>query len=135
MKFTKTAVLSGLVSTLLLTSCATIMHGTRQNIGISSNPAHARVAIDGRYVGQTPIIVNLTRKDNHFLRIELPGYMPYEAVFTKQLSGWVFGNVIFGGVIGLAVDAISGGIYKLTPEQVQAEMCQGQMTCQVNGDN
>ena len=40
----------------------------------------------------------------------------------RQLSGWVFGNVIFGGVIGLAVDAISGGLYMLTPDQIQAEM-------------
>ncbi len=135
MKISKNAILTGLVSTMLFTSCATIMHGSRQTIGICSNPAHARVAIDGRYIGQTPMIVKLTRKDNHFLRIELDGYMPYEAVFTRQVSGWVFGNVIFGGVIGLAVDAISGGIYKLTPDQIQAQMCTNQMSCQVDGDN
>lgn len=107
---------------LSLTSCATIMHGTRQSIGISSNPSNAYVWVDQMYVGNTPLIVELTRKDNHVLRIELEGFQPYEAVFSRQMSGWVFGNVIFGGLIGLAVDAISGGIYRLTPEQVQAEM-------------
>jgi hypothetical protein len=112
-----------------LTSCATIMHGTHQAIGISSNPTNASVWVDQAYAGNTPVILGLTRRDNHIVRIEMEGYQPYEAVFTRQLSGWVFGNIVFGGVIGLAVDAISGGIYMLTPEQIQAEMRPGQMTC------
>lgn len=111
-----------LLSLATLTSCATIMHGTRQSIGISSNPSNANVWVDRTFVGNTPIIVNMSRNDNHFVRIEIEGYLPYEATFSKQLSGWVFGNIIFGGIIGLAVDAITGGIYKLTPDQVQAEM-------------
>lgn len=105
-----------------LTNCATIMHGTTQSIGISSNPSDADVWVDNQFVGSTPMIVNMSRKNNHIVTIALEGYHPYEAVFSKQLSGWVFGNVVFGGIIGLAVDVISGGIYRLTPEQVQAEM-------------
>lgn len=106
-----------------VTSCATVMHGTRQSIGISSNPGNASIWVDRVYVGNTPLIVDMTRKDNHYVVIDLEGYQPYEAVFTRRLSGWVFGNIIFGGVIGLAVDAISGGIYTLTPDQVHVHMC------------
>ncbi|MBA3957582.1 MAG: PEGA domain-containing protein [Parachlamydiaceae bacterium] len=105
-----------------LTSCATIMHGTRQSIGISSCPSNACVWVDQMFIGYTPVIVEMTRKDNHFLRVELEGYQPYEATFSRQLSGWVLGNIVFGGIIGLAIDAISGGIYKLTPDQIQAEL-------------
>jgi hypothetical protein len=111
-----------LLSFSSLTSCATIMHGTRQSIGIASNPSNASVWVDRAYMGDTPIIVSMSRKDNHFVRIELDGYLPYEATFSRQLSGWVLGNFVFGGVIGLAVDANTGGIYRLTPDQVQAEM-------------
>lgn len=107
----------------LLSSCATIMHGTRQSIGISSYPSNASIWVDRNFVGTTPMIVEMSRKDNHIVQIELEGFLPYEATFTRQMSGWVFGNIIFGGVIGLAVDAISGGIYRLTPEEVQAELC------------
>ncbi len=124
-----------LVSLSMLTSCATIMHGTRQNIGISSNPSCANVWVDGTFVGTTPMIVNLTRKDNHYVHIEVEGYQPFEAVFTRQLSGWVFGNVVFGGLIGLAVDAISGGIYSLTPDQVQAEMRNGNVVMSKSSDD
>lgn len=40
----------------------------------------------------------------------------------RNVSGWVWGNIVFGGIIGLAVDAISGGLYRLSPEQVMAEL-------------
>lgn len=111
-----------------LTSCATIMHGTRQSVGISSNPGNASVWVDKAFVGNTPLIVDMSRKDNHFVKIELEGYQPYEITFSRQMSGWVFGNIVFGGVIGLAVDAISGGIYMLTPDQVQSELRSCQIT-------
>lgn len=122
-------ILLGINILTLLTGCATIMHGTNQSVGIASNPTNASVWVDRNFAGQTPIIVDMSRKDNHIVTIALEGYQPYEAVFSRQMSGWVFGNVIFGGLIGLAVDAISGGLYMLTPDQVQAEMRSNQMIC------
>lgn len=110
------------------TSCATIVHGTHQSVGIASSPSNASVWIDRNYQGNTPIIVEMSRKDNHFIRIELEGYEAYEATFSRKMSGWVFGNIIFGGLIGLAVDAVSGGIYVLTPDQIQAELMANRMT-------
>lgn len=124
-----TALLLTAVTLSSLTSCATIMHGTHQKVGIASNPSNACIWVDRNYVGNTPLIVNMTRSDNHVVRIELDGYRPYEVVLTKQLSGWVVGNIVFGGVIGLAVDAITGGIYRLTPEQVQADLYANRMAC------
>jgi hypothetical protein len=114
--------IAGLLALTMVSGCATVANGTHQSIGISSNPSNAFVWVDQNYVGTTPIVVGMSRKDNHVVTIELEGFEPYEAVFTRKLSGWVFGNIIIGGFIGLAVDAISGGIYKLTPDQVQAEM-------------
>lgn len=89
----------------------------------------------GQPVGKTPVIAKLKRKDNHIIRIEIEGYKPFEATFTNSVSGWVWGNVAFGlsGLIGLAVDAISGGMYKLTPEQLQAELTEEEKTVSVNG--
>lgn len=107
---------------IALTSCASIIHGTSQQIGIGSTPSGAKVTVSGQSFGTTPIIADLKRKDNHIVKIELDGYMPYETTLTRKVSGWVWGNVLFGGLIGLAVDAISGGLYNLSPEQVQATL-------------
>src|SRR5262245_6480750 len=85
-----------LMMLLSLSSCATIMHGTHQSIGIASNPSNATVWLDKKFAGNTPLIVEMTRKDNHIVRIELNGYQPFEAAFSRHVSGWVFGNIIFG---------------------------------------
>lgn len=109
---------------VLITSvgCASIMHGTKQDVGISSSPTNARVTVDNAPLGNTPIVAKLSRGDNHIVKIELDGYAPFEATLTKKVSGWVWGNVVFGGLIGLAVDAISGGLYNLTPEQIAGQL-------------
>ena len=108
----------GVMAGFVLSGCATIIHGTRQNVGISSSPTGAEVWVDNVKMGETPVIAKLRRKDTHTVKLVLPGYQPYETTVTRSVSGWVWGNVAIGGLIGLGVDAISGGMYKLNPEQV-----------------
>lgn len=107
---------------LILTSCATIIHGTDQAVGICTNPSKAAVWVNGCYTGNTPMVVSLPRNQNHMIHIELEGFEPYDIALTRQLSGWVFGNIVFGGVIGVVIDIASGGIYRLTPDQINAEL-------------
>ncbi len=113
------------ITVLSLSGCATIMHGTHQDVGISSMPTGASVSIDDETQGVTPVVAKIKRKGNHVVKIQMTGYLPFETTLTHSVSGWVWGNVAFGGLIGLAVDAISGGIYKLTPEQVSGSLQSG----------
>jgi PEGA domain len=128
------AVISGGFTLLQLAGCATIIHGTKQEVGISSTPTGAAVMIDNKDVGVTPVIRKLSRKDNHVVRIQMAGYQPFETTLTHSVSGWVWGNVAFGGLIGLAVDAASGGIYKLTPEQVEGALQSGHASATKTAD-
>jgi hypothetical protein len=123
MRTTKTLI--AVVSCILLTNCATIIHGTRQDISFSSNPSGADVMINDQNKGLTPIVVNLERKNNYTVKIQLAGYLPYETNIVKKVDGWIVGNIIFGGIIGLVVDAATGGMYKLTPEQINGELKNG----------
>lgn len=118
---------------LAVYGCASIIHGTSQDVGISSQPSQAEVVINNQTHGKTPLVAKLSRKDNHIIKINLPGYQPYETTLTRNVSGWVWGNVLFGGLIGLAVDAISGGIYNLTPEQIVATMASENVKVSDNG--
>jgi hypothetical protein len=110
---------------LALTSCGTIVNGPSQSVAINSMPAGANVFVDSCYRGMTPIAVNMSRNEDHNVIIELDGFEPYQIHFSRKMSKWVFGNIVFGGIIGVAVDAVSGGLYRLTPEQIQAEMRAG----------
>jgi hypothetical protein len=111
-----------LAISLSLSSCATIIHGSRQDVGFSSNPTGASVTINGANFGNTPTVVKLKRSDTQAVKISLDGYLPYEVVLTRKVDGWIAGNIIFGGIIGLIVDAADGAMYKLSPEQLTAEL-------------
>lgn len=119
---------------VLVAACGTIMHGSSQGIGFASNPTGAAITIDNQTHGQTPTIVNLSRKDTHLVRIDLDGYKPFETTITRHVSGWIWGNIVFGGIIGLAVDAISGGLYKLSPDQLQAELAKNDVSIRSKKD-
>ncbi len=103
-------------------SCGTIMNGTTQEIGFYSNPRDAKVTINGRIAGHTPCTQVLKRNNSYLVKVELDGYEPYEIILSKDISGWAWGNIFPGLLIGFAVDAISGGLYKLTPDEVFARM-------------
>lgn len=103
-------------------ACATMMQGTTQAISINSTPASATVTVDGTPMGHTPTVLRLERKNEHLVRLELDGYQPFEMKLSKSISGWVWGNILFGGVIGVAVDGSTGAFYKLSPEAVVANM-------------
>jgi hypothetical protein len=114
-----------ILSLLLVTvGCGSIINGTTQQVGISSNPSSARVSVNGELRGSTPVVLDLRRKNTHFLKLELDGYEPYETTLTRSTSGWLWGNIVVGGLIGLVIDASTGGMYKLTPQQVSAELRQ-----------
>jgi len=78
--------------------------------------------------------VELDRGDTHTVRFDLHGYEPYELAINKKVSGWVAGNIIFGGLIGLVVDAATGGMYKLSPEQVRGQLDQRTASDRMDGD-
>lgn len=102
--------------------CATIMDGSTQAIGFSSNPTNALVTVDGEVIGNTPLTKDLERKETHTVLMTLEGYQPYEITLKQKSNGWVWGNILFGGIIGLIVDVSTGAMYKLTPEQVEANL-------------
>lgn len=117
-----TRVILFLTISLLFSACATIMHGSRQEMFITCEPRVASVYVDSAYQGETPMVVLLKRGKNHRLRIELPGYQPFETVLTRRLDGWIFGNILLGGFIGVAVDAVSGSMYRLSPRDIYPEL-------------
>jgi len=112
-----------LLFTLLLiivfgSGCATIIHGTTQNIPVSSVPTGAKVTVDQSTAYTTPTVLDLPRKENHTLQISHEGYHTEVMQLQSVISGAVMGNLLLGGLIGWGVDAASGGQYRLVPESV-----------------
>lgn len=120
--------LTFLVATLAIltaTSCATIISGTKQTVKFASTPSDAQIFIDEVEVGKTPFETKLERKREYNVMIKLEGYKTYETKLTKKFNAWYLGNIIFGGIIGIVIDPITGAIYNLSPKNINAQMEQG----------
>jgi hypothetical protein len=111
-----------ILSILLFSGCATIIHGSRQGMTITCEPRVANVFIDGVRMGQTPLYTKLSRAHNHKLHISLEGYQPYELNLTRKLDGWIFGNILIGGAVGIGIDALTGSMFRLSPKDFYPEL-------------
>ena len=106
---------------LLLPSCATIIASGPDPVPINSRPEGARVSLDGQPVGVTPFTALFPRNCHGMLTFRLEGYENRSYDVDKVVNGWMFGNLIFGGLIGIAVDLIMSnqGKYSTMPIYVE----------------
>jgi PEGA domain len=125
-------VLAAFALVLTATGCATIVSGSKQYVNFTSTPAKASIIIDGNFQGRTPMSVKLARKKPHTVVIRLEGYKDYETKLERKFNAWYIGNIVFGGLVGIIVDPITGAMYKLTPDKIDAQL--GQPTTSVNGE-
>ncbi len=113
------ALLLAMLSIVLLGSCATIISGTSQEVSLSSTP-RAKIEIKANtgivyYSGDSPVVVKLPRKYSYTVTIQAGGYASQTVLITKQFNAWFIGNIIFGGIPGGVVDAITGAMWNLEP--------------------
>ena len=117
-----------LSSAILFTSCASIVSKSSYPISINSAPSEAQIVIKDKkgieiFSGQTPATLKLKSGSGFF------GKARYQVTFIKsgyqtktvpvefKLNGWYFGNLLFGGVLGmLIIDPATGAMYKIETE-------------------
>lgn len=102
-----------------LAGCASVMAGGPDRVPVSTNPSGANVFVDNAPVGQTPMMLTLDRsKPKAEVRLELAGFEPITVVREKSINGWIFGNILIGGLIGVVVDAASGNATKFDEDPI-----------------
>jgi PEGA domain len=114
--------IAAVTATLSLSGCATVVGGGHdQRVHIDSEPQGAQVRVDGQPRGVTPTDVDLSRRQEHQVQLDLEGRPPYLSTLKPGCNPWVFGNLLAGGLIGLAVDASTGAVSTLYPTAVKAD--------------
>lgn len=114
--------LAAVLAVLQFSGCATIVSGRHQKVDFQSNPSGATVTVNGAERGVTPLSLKLRRKDTHVVKIVKEGYIE-ETRMTKQgYNWWDLGSALLLGVIGIAIDLVSGAAYKITPDHINVEL-------------
>jgi hypothetical protein len=112
---TTTQVLLFVAIGTLLTGCATIISGTTQDIEFSSLPPGANVKLNDGAQTVTPGKLTLKRKENYTALFTKDGFPERQAEVKRDGVGnwWVLGNILFGGLIGIVIDIVSGAQHHL----------------------
>ena len=116
------------IPAVLVSSCATILGGgTTQPVSVVSEPAGATFTVKSSTglqmaSGKTPQTITLPRKNEYQVEFSAPGYQTQSVALVKGINGWTWGNLVFGWIIGFAVDFLSGSAYKLEPSSVQISL-------------
>lgn len=113
--------------------CSSIVSDSTYPVAITSSPSGASYQItneDGSVVrsGITPDHVMLKAGAGYFdgetykISYQKDGYTENSAVLNSGIDGWYWGNILFGGLIGmLVVDPITGAMYTL-PENANTSL-------------
>jgi hypothetical protein len=109
---------------IAFSSCGTIVNGTRQDVAIASNPPGATVT-DGNETWRAPTSIRLPRKKSTVLTFTKPGYETRTVQVHSEFSAWTIANVFLVwplSPVWVAIDACSGGMWKLAPEAITCEL-------------
>ena len=118
---------------LVLSGCSSIVSQSEYSVAINSNPDTSNFVITNKsgqnvHSGVTPATVTLRSSSGYFsgerytITFSKEGYPEKIFTMSSSIDGWYFGNILFGGPIGLlVVDPATGAMYNL-PERVDVSL-------------
>ncbi|PWJ44238.1 hypothetical protein [Sediminitomix flava] len=113
---------------LLLTfsSCATMINGEDQDIQIKSETPHAKIFVDGKFIGEDQVMAHLSRKSDHVVEIKKTGFEDQKIELHKHAQvEWVVFDACFNW-FGLLIDGPSGAWNEFDEKEIVVELAKKQ---------
>lgn len=108
-----------------LTGCASIVSKSSWPVSIQSNPSGAKCVVTNNkgiaiQSGETPMMVTVDSgsgffsKGRYSVSCNKEGFDIGRSELSAHMNGWYWGNIVFGGVIGLLiVDPATGAMWRM----------------------
>ncbi len=113
-----------IASAVSLTACASIVSDNESTTYIETEPETARCELHGqdfKRVVNTPDSIHLPAEAAPItIACVADGYKTTTEPLDTKVDGWVFGNILFGGLIGLAIDSARGAGQEYPPHVMVA---------------
>ncbi len=110
----------------LASGCATFTRGATEAVLIETDPPGALVTLSTGETCHSPCSLEMKRKDGFLVIIEKGGYQTARIeVISKTANAGaagMAGNVLVGGLVGVAVDANSGAMRDLHPNPLLVKL-------------
>lgn len=91
-----------------IASCASIVTGSTDRVQLDSVPQGAHYVTNAGHEGTTPAQISISDDVTLTVTCTADGYERTTVTMPPRMSGWVLGNLAFGGLIGLGLDFVSG---------------------------
>jgi hypothetical protein len=104
----------GAIAILALGGCAAVVDGGHQEITVNTTPAGADCSLErngvsvGRIQGAPSAVTIEKSKEDLTVVCKKDGYQEATYLDKSGLDGWIFGNILIGGLIGIGIDMASG---------------------------
>ena len=110
----------------MFASCTSITRGTKDVLVIETTPSNAQVQLSNGLSCSTPCALKMPRRSEVVLNITRKGCEPAIANVTHRTAtagaAGLAGNVLLGGVVGLAIDGSTGASQDLVPNPVKVDL-------------
>ena len=120
--------IAALAAVLSLSACNTIVRGSDQAFSVQSTPPGATVKTsNGLTCPSTPCEFKVPRKNGFDVTVSKEGYADSTTSVTSSMSSngtlFLIGNVvIFGGILGLIVDVVTGATNDVSPSTLEVNL-------------
>jgi len=109
------------------------MNGDIISVPVHTSPSEATVTLNGTTY-KTPANVLVPRGEGRFqLQINKEGYRSVSIYLNQSIDGWIWGNILFGGLIGLVVDFATGKAYDIDPDVITLNLQNNSVSQTDNG--
>ena len=102
----------------LFSSCATLFKGTTEEVSMRSDPARARIIVNGQDMGETPLSLKLEVKKSYDIVFQKEGFKSKTVHIANHIgAGWIVLDVL-AGLVPVVIDAATGAWYSLDQKNV-----------------
>jgi|TARA_R110001606_G_scaffold36639_1_gene104627 hypothetical protein len=110
------------ITTLTLTSCATLFGPKSHSLSATSNPQGAEIYVDGERMGVTPLKLELDPSKTYSIEYRKKGYRSITKIVKGKVGvKWIVLDIL-GGLIPVVIDAATGNWYEFEKDRINANL-------------
>jgi hypothetical protein len=114
--------LSIICISLVMSSCASVFQGTTKKLSVNSTTKGAKIYVDGAFVGEDSVNVELKRSKDHSVVVEKDGFRSEKRnVISHFQAAWLIPDILFAWGLTL-VDVFSSAWFSFSPDSVTVEL-------------
>lgn len=116
-----------LITTLLLNGCASIIHNKPSWLSVETDPNNIEIKLYAINTGEvikktSPFRIELDKSSDYKLTVETPNYQSEEIILRRKITGWFWGNILIGWIVGFAIDAFTHNMWDHNQHLVKLDL-------------